>query len=240
MGLSILATIASAGASQAAVGTVDLSWDGCTPVIADRTSTPPTADNKYTVFASETGNDQQTSGYQINFIYGSATAGVPDAWDFSPDGCQGSPLATLAWLPPAALSKSCPAFQQTAASLQITSVNESPPADPYAVSLMRVVLANAYPTGVTANPALRYFLMSAAFDHTFSVVGPGSAGATCGFFETAMCFKLSKAAYIELSTGFEVPFNRGNSVLTFNGTTACGGVPAKPTTWGKIKGQYRN
>jgi hypothetical protein len=223
-------------------GTVDLSWNGCTPVVADRDTTGlAAANNTVTIFASVLGANTPTSGYEVDFIYGDATANTPDAWDFSPAGCQGSGAVAMLPTPPAALSKSCPAFQQIAASLQIKDVNKvSASADPYAPNLIRVVFANAFPAGVTPIVTTRYFLASVTFDHTFSVVGPSSPGLTCGNFETAVCFKMSKAIYIENVTGNEFSFLRGNSVLTFGGLTACGGVPVKPTTWGKIKGQYRN
>lgn len=243
MGLFVLAAIASASTSQAQVGTVDLSWNSCTPIIADRDTTGLAPSNTATIFASVLGASTPTSGYEVDFIYGDATANVPDAWDFSPAGCQGSAAVAMSPTPPAALSKSCPAFQQIAASLQIKDVNKvSASADPYVGTLIRVVFANAFPAGVTPVITTRYFLASIAFDHTFSVYGPGSAGLTCGNFQTAICFKVSKAIYIQagIPPPNEFPFNRGNSVLTFNGLTACGGVPARPTTWGKIKDQYRN
>jgi hypothetical protein len=244
MGLIVLAAIASASASQAAVGpgTVDLSWNTCAPVVADRdTAITVNGVRVVTAYASVLGASTPTSGYEVDFIYGDATANVPDAWNFSPAGCQGTAAVTMSPTPPAALSKSCPAFQQTAAALQIKDVNlVSASQDPYAPNLIRVVFANAFPTGVTPVPTTRYFMASVAFDHTFSVPGPADPAVACGNYETPMCFKMSKAIFIELGTGVEFSYSRGNSQLTFGGTSACGGVPARPTTWGKIKGQYRN
>ena len=234
-GMMILGALATAGTSQAANGTVDLSWDVCSPPVTDKTTTAP---GTYMMVASELGNDMFTTGYQIRAIYGDDTQNVPDAWRFDAAGCQGTGFVTLNHLPPAALSKVCPPFQQTAASLQIKDVAFTPPTDPYSVNTMRIVLANAYPSGVTANPATRYFLISAIFDHTFSVVGAGTPGSTCGGFEKSICIKLSVAEFID-SNGAAQNFGRGNSVLTFNGAAACPAIPTRQQTWGQIKGQYR-
>jgi hypothetical protein len=232
--LTVLAALACAGVSQATNGTVDLSWDQCSPVIVDKTSTGP---GPFTMIASESGLDQALTGYEIRVIYGDANQFVPEAWQFNAAGCQGSGFVTLNQLPPAALSKVCPPLQGAAASLQIKDVAFTPPSDPYATTTMRIVLANAFPSGNTPTGG-RYFLMSAVFDHTFSVAGPGTPGSTCGGYETPICFKLSVSTWADINLVLN-SFDRGNSVLTFNGGAACAGVPARASTWGSIKGQYR-
>jgi hypothetical protein len=234
-GMTMVATLAIAGASQAAVGTVDLSWDACSPVVVDKASA---AQGVYSLYASELGNDILTKAYEVRVLYADDTQAVPEAWQFNPAGCQGTPLVTMQHLAPASVVKSCPSFQQSTQSLQIKDIAYTPPSDPNPTTTMRIVLANSYPAGATAIGTQRYFLMGVQFDHLFSVVGAGTPGETCGGFEKSICFKLTRAAFID-ANGDEVQFSRGNQVVTFNGAAACVAVPARSKTWGQIKGQYR-
>lgn len=238
-GMAILSTLVVSGVSQAADGVVDMTWDTCVGP-NDKTTTAP---GVYGIYLSVIGIDQLHKAYDVRAIYGNATQQVPDAWRFDALGCQGSSLVALDHLAPAAVSKVCPSFMQTSApSLQIKDVGFSPPSDPYAQTLMRIVMANSYPNGVaTVSAATRYFLTRFNFDHTFSVTGPTTLGVDCGGFEQSICFKLSNASYLTLD-GIEIPFGRVNPApyVSFNGPGACPGVPAKTTTWGSIKGQYRN
>jgi len=231
MGMAILSTLAVAGVSQAAVGTVDLSWDGCTGPI-DKDVTTPAIVN---LFITELGHDQPHKAYDVRIIYGNATQTVPDAWRFDAEGCEGTSLITQD-----VTSKLCPPFWQNAAgALQIKKVEFSPPQDNYEESLMRVLLANAYQDVNTVVPTTRYLLEVIKFDLTSAVVGAGSPPATCGGLEVPMCFKLSYATWLDLA-GNEIPFNRGVTQVSANGATACPSVPVRPKTWGAIKGQYRN
>ena len=88
----------------------------------------------------------------------------------------------------------------------------------------------------------RYFLERIQFDMNAAVVGPGTPDVTCGGLEVPMCFALTYATWVDLA-GNEIPFNRSNPspAVTFNGPIPCPWVvPAKATTWGSIKSQYRN
>jgi hypothetical protein len=227
----ILATLAIARPGDAAVGTVDLSWDTCASVVGENTTVTP---GQYSLYVSELGNNQFTTGYQVRIIYSDAQQLVPDAWRFDPQGCQWPVLATMDHTAPASVSKACPSMDQGANSLQIKDVNFTPQTDPYSVNTMRIVFANAYPLGVTAIGTIRYFLTRILFDHTYSVVGAGEPTQTCGGFETTMTFRLTVAEFIDVN-GVAQNFNPGNSVVTFNA-----GVPARATSWGSIKSQYRN
>lgn len=109
--------------------------------------------------------------------------------------------------------------------------------------MMRLVLANSYPNGVsTVDPLTQYHLARFVFDHTNSVVGPGTAGQTCGGLESSMCFQLITAIYVDLN-GQEGTFDRPfHLTATMNDAqlTTCAAIPARATTWGQIKNQYRN
>jgi hypothetical protein len=231
MGMAILSTLAVAGVSQAAIGTVDLSWDGCTGPI-DKTTTTP---GFYSIFITELGHDQPHKAYDVRIIYGDANQTVPDAWRFDADGCEGTSLITQD-----VTSKLCPPFwQNVPGALQIKKVEFSPPQDGYATTLMRVLLANAYSDVSVVNPATRYLLEVIKFDLNAAVVGAGSPPITCGGMEVPMCFKLSYATWLDLA-GNEIPFNRGITQVSWQGPSACPAVPVLPKTWGSIKNQYRN
>ena len=241
-GLMVLAALAFTSTSWAANGTVEMAWNGCVGV-QDITTT---AAGQYSLYLSELGNDVPNNAYQVRVIYGDQTQNVPDAWRFDAAGCQGSSFITLDHLAPATVVKTCPSFQGALQSLQIKDCSFTPPVDPYATTTMRIVLANSYPAGVTPNPAQRYFLARFLFDHSFSVAGPTNPGVNCGGFDSPICFKLTTATYLDMSPQpQEISFDRNVApgaplFVTFNGGAACSAVPARPATWGAIKGQYRN
>ena len=233
-GMAILSTLLVAGVSQAAVGTVNMSWTSCTGPVDINASPVITR-----LYLSVIGHDVPHKAYDVRFIYGSATQQVPDAWRFDAAGCEGPTL-----IQQNLTSKTCPGFMQATSGLQIKKVQFSPASDPYATSLMQVLLANSYNEGVAvSDPAVRYLLEEVVFDLQAAVTGAGDPPNTCGGLETPMCFKLSFATFLDMN-GTEIPFNRGVSQVTYNavatGSSPCDGVPAKPTTWGNIKGQYRN
>lgn len=236
MGVAVLAALCVAGKGEAASGTIAMTWDTCTGPLDKTVSADPV-----TINISVLGTDILHKAYDVRLIYGDANQNVPDAWRFDAVGCQTSSAVTINHLPPAALSKSCPAFMQTSApSLQIKDVSLSANIDGYASTLMRMVMANSYPNGVaTVNPATRYFLAGLQMSTAFSVNGPGDPPNTCGGFEIPICFKLSRGSLLDLN-GIETQFDRPGAVMsvTWQGASACSGVPAKPATWGQIKNQY--
>jgi hypothetical protein len=221
--------------AQAANGIVSMNWDSCTGPIQRASSGPIT----YSIFVSVLGIDVPHRAYDIRVLYGNLNDEVPDAWRFDVVGCQTPAALTMDPRPPNTDSKTCPAFmQQSTPSLQIKDANFVPPSQPYANTLMRLVLANSYPNGVLAvDPGTRYHLARFVFDHMWSVSGPGTPGLTCGGFEQLMTFKLVYAIYLDLAAN-EFPFDRATPQLLT--VTWDGAVPARPRTWGQIKSQYRN
>lgn len=226
VGLAILSSLAVAGGSQAAVGTVDLTWDGCTGPVDKTTNVAAPYDLFITVF----GHDEAHRAYDVRIVYGNAAQTVPDAWRFDLDGCQGSSVIMQD-----ITSKLCPPFYQNAAgALQIKYVRFSPSYDSYPLTMMQVLLANSYTAVNTVDPATRYLLERIRFDLSYAVAGAGSPPATCGGFEQTMNFKLTYATWLDLNA-IEIPFNRSPTLaVTFNGA-----VPVQATTWGSIKSQYR-
>jgi len=256
-GLAVMAALALAGSSYATTGTVTMGWTGCntSPITDIAVTAQQAATVNLVTFV--TGQDDPTLSYQVWILYGNATTKtVPDAWRFDASGCEGPSFVTLNHLAPAALSKTCPSFQDAGgphSSLQIKDLNPVPPTLPYATTLERIVVANAYPNpGNTPVLATKYFLMDAEFNLSFATEGPsdGTAG-TCGNLEVPICFNLNTASYIiNDGSGNEIPFNfhggaTGDWATAHSSTqgvvTGCtAATPAQPRTWCSIKSQYRN
>jgi len=238
-GLSGLAALAFAGASHATPGTLTLSWDNCSPVVVDKSTTTP---GVYKIFVSEQGNDRLHRAYGVQLIYGNAGGTVPDAWRFDSLGCAGAARITLDVDAPGPVAASCPSFSQDGDTATLKSIDFSSVFDPYPTGTLRVLMAAIYPA-VKAEPGTRYFLGSVTFDLSAAVPGPGDGSSACGGFEQAICFKLSSGNFIDVNNyDVELPFDRASTPLlvTFNGPGGCSGVPARPTTWGAIKSQYRH
>ena len=171
MGMAILSTLLVSGVSRAADGMVSMNWTSCTGPV-DINANPVLT----SLYISVIGMDVPHKAYDVRFIYGSATQQVPDAWRFDAAGCEGPTLIAQN-----TTSKSCPGFMQTASGLQIKKVQLSPASDPYATSLMQVLLANSYNAGVASvDPNTRYLLEQVVFDLTSAVIGAGSPPTTCG------------------------------------------------------------
>jgi len=249
--LTVLGALVVATSSYAAIGTVTMGWTGCNASpITDLAVTAGQATGIQLV-TFVTGMDVPTTAYQVEILYGDATLHTPDAWRFDPTGCQGSAFVTLQHSPPAALSKTCPSFQDAGGnqqSLQIQDLSANIKS-PYATTLMRFTMANSYPSGPGNVPvaATKYFLAGLLFDETFGSVGPtppGNPPASCGNIETPICFNLNYATYLDLQ-GAELPFTfHGGATgdwITANAFGAgCQNTPAVTRTWGAIKSQYRN
>ena len=231
-----LAFLAFASSSAFAQGTISLAWDTCAPGAVNKAILPGTVASAY---ASVIGHSTPHSGYQVWMLLGSP-GGVRDAWRFDPAGCQGSSFITIDHLPPAAVAKSCPAFMQTAAGVQIKDYSYDA-----LTGKAQAVMANGYAGGVAvSNPATRYFLAGFRFDHTFSVNGPGVQLETCGGLENPVCVHITRQSWIQLNDGSEHQWTVGQEFLLANDTanvTGCpGATPATPTTWGSLKNTYRN
>ena len=240
--LVTLLFLGAASTSAFAQGAVSLNWDTCTGPI-NKSVTAAMVPSPV-IDISVLGQSLVHQAYQVQISVG-GNGPLRDAWRFDPAGCQSTPYYTIDHL---SLAKACPSFQGTLASVQVKDVGHVPPLDPghYSTNYMRVTLYNTYPPGILTgvNPLTRYFLMAVNFNHASSVVGPGSAGLTCGNFENPICFKMIRNYYLDPG-GLEHPFGRNVSAgaplfVTFNGGGACTAVPAKAATWGAIKSQYRN
>jgi hypothetical protein len=228
--------------ARAADGVVSINWDSCTGPV-QRTWAGP---GVYSIYVSVLGIDQPQQAYDVRVIYGDPRSQVPDAWAFEPGGCQAAldpQSVSLEYFPPAVDAANCPAFMGTSSpSGQFTSIQLAPPTDCYAPTQIRCVVAVTYHPGVTMlNTQTRYFLARFRFDHTRSVEGSGTPESTCGGAEIPVCFRLGSASYLTMD-GTEIPFGRNYDnqvILVGSGYDCSSEIPARPTTWGQLKAQYR-
>ncbi len=243
--LLVSAAAATWAPSVFAGASVSINWTSCTGPINLNTSGGAPAN----AFVSILGQTQVSQAYQCVTLLGSSNAPIADAWRFDPSGCEGSSLFTLNHLAPSSVSKTCPSFQGILQSLQIKDY-----AYDVASGKVRITLANAYPNADASNnpqgnpaavsPSQRYFLANYLFDLTFATTGPTVAGSTCGHLETPVCFVLLTASWLDLSGAeFQLPIANGGYLTTNdpNNGNFCpiGPDPAAPTTWGRVKSQYR-
>jgi hypothetical protein len=233
--LASLLFLAAAASTASAVPAVRMSWDNCTPLVINRDIVPGTVVG---LVGSVAGQDMGHQGYEVWLLLGGGGP-IADAWRFDSDGCQTPAGITLEHIAPSAIGKTCPSFQGLLASVQVKTYDYDP-----STGKARCVVANAYPAGIpNPNPATRYFLMRALFDHTFSVDGPGSPGETCGGLERGVCVHVTRANWLDL-TGVTLPFALENEFVTSrdpaNDTRCPGATPVESKTWGQIKDTYRN
>jgi hypothetical protein len=212
-----------------------MGWDSCTgPITITVEGGSPVA-----LWASVVGQAQPHLGYQIRIEVGRASGRMlPDAWRFDADGCQGSKfiaIDVITAIPE--MSKTCPSFQGAAQSIQVKDYSVDPVS-----GRGRIVCANAYPFGTSLpNPATRYWLMRVLFDHTFSTAGATVPGVSCGGVEEPVCFMVRQAEWLTTDL-VETPWAIDQEFLSANDPSfvSCfGGVPARASTWGSLKAQYR-
>ena len=235
-------TLCAMATTASAQGTASISWDSCnpTPLTPNKQVAPGAQVATTSLYASVIGHSAPHNGYEVQVKFSSPGGSIRDAWRFDSDGCQGSAFITIDHIAPAAVVKTCPSFSGTASVLQIKGYSYDPE-----TGRATGLVANAYPAGnpSAVNPAQRYFLARFGFDHSFSVNGATTPGADCGGLEVPVCAFLSVAKYNALAGG-EIDWAKGQDFVTANdpnNTSGCSGqVPAKNTTWGSVKAQYKH
>jgi hypothetical protein len=103
-------------------------------------------------------------------------------------------------------------------------------------------MASTYADVNAPNPATRYMLAEFAFNHLFSVAGPGDPPNDCGGIEVPVCAHLVQASWLTLD-GQEIQYPFAKEYVTSNdptnGSGCPGATPAEAATWGEIKHQYK-
>jgi len=238
--LLLAVLLACPGIAHASDGIVELSWNACSPIVQDLSTTTP---GTYSVYVSVRDFDAAHIGYLVEILYGNTNQTVPDAWRFDPAGCQESTYPPIDFTAPPEVAQACPSLLTSlVGSINITQIGLNLDRPAWPATNMRLVLAIVYrPGSPGADPSKRYFLARIRFDHTKSVVGDSAPWGSCGGLEQSMCFKLGDAQYAGQD---DIVRNFGRSTptptLSFNSVAACvGATPAHATTWGWIRGAYR-
>ena len=229
-----LALAAPAGAT-----TIELSWSTCNPIVTTYTPTGP-AENPDPIylFVNGVGQEATHTGFEFRVNLENMGATLPDAWRFDAAGCQGPSQIVLHTF---SLVKACPTFQGSNPTTTFSFGYEpnsfpGPPGAPpfrFALKVSNRYAAKAPPAGGAMQTLARV-----TFLHDFSVAGPTNPGFVCGGFEENVCVSLHPegARWFDAS-GSPVDFVPGQASVYFRGD--CRPVPAAPSTWGLIKGQYR-
>lgn len=227
-------------ATASFAGTVDLNWTPCAP---SGFNTNTAGGGPIHAYASLTNQSVVSQSYEIKIRGGSPGGPIADAWRFDPTGCEGTPFWGISVLPPAAVSKTCPALMGNVPNIQVKDYSYIT-----TTGQVQIILANLYPNNGlgnpnSGNPATKYFMADYLFDLTFAVAGPSDPVAgTCGGVLNPVCLAIYQTDFIDL-TGAQVDYTVGQGFLTVNDAnnlSHCpGSVPTVPKTWGQVKGQYR-
>jgi hypothetical protein len=232
--LLLIAALSVLPALVRAAGTFRLNWDSCYGPIT-RSVVPGEV---VAFYASVTGQSQPHLGFQIRIEVG-RDSGVmlPDAWRFDVEGCQGSQLVSINHQFPIGVN-ACPSFQGAGESVQIKDYSVDPVS-----GRGRIVCANVYPFATNLpNPAARYVLIGVTFDHSFSMAGASVPVERCGGVEESVCFLVRQAEWLTTDL-VETPWALEQEFVSANDPSfvSClgGQVPARGSTWGALKAQYR-
>lgn len=233
--IALLITILgfTGGSNAHAAGTVRLNWNPCTtgPVV---TSGSP--GDAIMFWATVYGHVESHQGYEIRVRLQAPTGTpFPDAWRFDDAGCQ-DPAFGFLNLNPQGATPFCPRFSQNTNAVTIHHYSYDGLTDGATVAI-----ASVYPTVAAADPAVRYAVFSARFDHLVSTIEPTVPGTSCGGFATPICIAVTKAEWTR-SDGAVLPFTIQPNAITFNdpqGHVCEAATPARAATWGAIRGQYR-
>jgi len=245
---SMLILAASASTSFAA-GAVSMTWSTCIGPV----NIVPTPGGLLDGYVSVLGQTTVTTAHQCVTLGGSVGGPIADAWRFDAAGCEspsnGSPPGLFVAQPFAqtSVSKACPALQGSAPGLALPDYSYD-----ITTGKVKITLANAYPNpdangtpqgnAAGIDPTKHYCIANYHFNMAFAVNGPSNPADACGGLDIPVCFALTSASWLDLNSA-EIPWAVAGGFLTSsdaNNAQHCPGVvPAQPTTWGKVKGQYR-
>jgi hypothetical protein len=227
-------TLAAVAASPVAAGGTQgflrLSWNSC-DYVQNLNFTGPGQQAQMVVSLS--GEDRPMRGSRVFISIG---PNVQDAWRFDEvtAGCNTPGLLAFS---NAALNKTCP---QAVGGTPIP-INQYLYDSGSGKALLDMAVAH---DPITLDPATRYTLSRATFDHTYSVTGPGTPGSTCGGAEAPLCFHIINAEFLN-DQFVKEPFSYSANEFWVTwqdagNTLGCPGpTQAEQSTWGRVKGLYR-
>jgi hypothetical protein len=230
--LGLILTVAASNAQAA--GVVQLDWDSCNSALVNK----QVVAGSITVFyVSLLGHAEPHKAYELRMNVVPQAETFPDSWRFDPPGCQGSSFITMDYTVATAFeSKVCPSFVGTIPAVPIRDYAYDPVS-----GLGKLSFLIAYPGGSSRYTASqRYMLLRVLLDHSYSTASATVPGETCGGLSTPVCIHLTTAAWLTMD-GVEIPWSVAQPTLSSNDPAgACASAtPARASTWGSIKDQYR-
>jgi hypothetical protein len=225
--LILLSTVVYVPQAEAANGMLRLSWDGCSPLVTNKDFGGP---GDYQMVISVIGSDVLNFGQRIKILFEPANPPFPDAWKFFAQGCNVGNFVASA----EAAVDDCPAFM-AGPNLTLTLIGDN------GNETATMDISNAYASGFTPDPSVRYTVWDLNFDHSGSAAGV-APGAACGFADTPLCISIVSTELL-LAGNISETFDIENGSIRWNDPDNDLNCPP-PTqthtgTWGRVKGLYR-
>ena len=222
LGTSVLLLgVATAAFAQPAVR---LSWDNCDPYVQNQQYVGPI---NYNLVMSAINVSDPNNGHRTKVSIGP----IAEAWRFDGLGCQTGQYGVSH----GAVAKACPAMQgQNPLGLDNYGYDQG-------TNKVLFDVANAYDR-FDVDPAQRYTLYKATFNHAFSTGGDGDPALFCRFADDPACFHIVGTELLLLD-GTSIPMVLENDFVTWQDPNNDGGCPGATQTrdasWGRVKGLYR-
>ena len=234
-------------AAPAHAATIDLSWNACSPLVAN---VDPERPGVVTLLASVTGMSDPHSAYEVWLYVADPNGQLPDAWRFDAAGCQGPERVRISPQPSPALAKACPPLPGADLGVVTSFFGITDDFDPATdvcnpgtdCSLPYAHLTRWYGSAPAPDPGRRYFLASWEFDLTNSVAGEDPGSGACGGWERGVQLWLHPLRACYLRKNAEPPYDElvhfepGQNLVSYGDGEI---TPAATTTWGQIKSAYR-
>jgi len=243
----ILPIVAAALVARPEVASADpgitLQWNTCAG-----TASPIDQDwagpGTYRLVVSAHGFTTPVSAYEVVLALGTGPSftscygyngAVSPAWQFETGGCDAQRYAVNFV---SAQGAPCPEIPLT----QTATILDYSPATGSAFIERPLTMAIASHNAAPTDPTRTYLLMTVDFDLSHATVDGDPTPGLCTGADEPACWSILQASYLDPANN-ELPFALFQTEALWNtpGRTSCPGRcdPARPTTWGAIKAQYR-
>src|SRR5688500_5332962 len=186
------------------------------------------------------GQDVGHRGYRFRLeLSPAADADLPDAWRFDSVGCQGDSLALIIIRTPQPTPQTC----YFGLCEYLTAVPVATWAYDEVTGTLALDVEVLCPPGLAnPEPFWRYRIAEIRFLHSArSRIGESKEPGTCGGLDRPVCIRLIEAEYENLD-GKWTKWDLGNAFVAASGigvpVPECDTVPARQSTWGRIKARY--
>lgn len=223
------------GVASAQVGSISIWWDVCSS-----TATPANLNKQfagpaiYKQVISATGVEEVAQGWELSIKISTPSPVFPDAWRFESGGCNDQQLAGSTSL----LNTNCRSLQG-ANPLPLFKYDYN-----NAISGPNRSVIQAFNAYDPFDPlaANTYVVAQLNYDHALSAPGPNNPAVGCGLADAPVCHHITRHGFLNAANSV-VNWPVGNEFVTWNdgqNVSQCpGATPTQASTWGKLKGTYR-